>query len=431
LAAPVVVMMWPSRPPAAADSLSFARAPRGGVHHIRLSKLPRTARHEALLNHESTAALMTAPGESGLQLSSGSLPTVTLKDYQDAQYYGEIQLGSPPQSFSVVFDTGSANLWVPSAKCKGFNLPCLLHHRYTSQHSSTYNQDGTPFAIKYGSGSMTGFISRDVLRIGGLEVANTTFAEATTEPGVAFIMSKFDGILGLAFAAISVDGMLPVFDAMVEQRLLAEPLFAFWLSKDPAANQGGVLMLGGVDPAYYTGKLHYVPISRKAYWQFDVEALSVNGKALVTKTSAIADTGTSLLVGPTSDVNKLVQALGLSTGGGAPGMGDDKGGDKGGLPSPTGGQHSIPCAEISKLPPLSFTINGVEFELQAEDYVFKVEAFGKAACLLGVTAMDMPPPAGPLWILGDVFLSKYFTVFDAGNARLGFAPAAATAPAAH
>ena len=81
-----------------------------------------------------------------------------------------------------------------------------------------------------------------------------------------------------------------------------------------AARQGGVLMLGGADSRYYTGDLHYVPLSRKAYWQFDLDSLSVGGSALVTKTSAIADTGTSLLVGPTADVNKLAAARGSDRG---------------------------------------------------------------------------------------------------------------------
>ena len=91
-------------------------------------------------------------------------------------------------------------------------------------------------------------------------------------------------------------------------------------------------------------------------------------------------------------------------------------------------QVALDCAQIDKLPPLSFTIGGREFELGGHEYTLQFDMFGKVSCVLGVTAMDVPPPAGPLWILGDVFLSKYFSVYDFGQDRIGLATATSTPP---
>ncbi|CAN0369430.1 unnamed protein product, partial [Ectocarpus sp. 13 AM-2016] len=83
---------------------------------------------------------------------------VIVKDYQNAQYYGQVEIGTPPQSFEVIFDTGSANLWVAGSKC---GLSCGLHSRYAASKSSTHAEDGRDFEITYASGPVSGSLSAD------------------------------------------------------------------------------------------------------------------------------------------------------------------------------------------------------------------------------------------------------------------------------
>ena len=112
-------------------------------------------------------------------------------------------------------DTGSSNLWVPSSECG--SIACYLHSKYDHSSSSTYKKNGSEFEIRYGSGELSGFVSKDTVTIGDLVIKDQLFAEATNEPGLAFAFGRFDGILGLGYDTISVNGIPPPFYQMIDQ----------------------------------------------------------------------------------------------------------------------------------------------------------------------------------------------------------------------
>ncbi|KAK9833322.1 hypothetical protein WJX81_006416 [Elliptochloris bilobata] len=448
---------------------------------------------------------------------------IPLLDFLDAQYYGEIGLGTPPQFFSVVFDTGSSNLWVPSSECSFLQLACDLHRKFYATKSGTYQGNGTDFAIQYGSGSLAGFFSMDTLSLGSLRIEGQTFAEATKEPGLAFIAAKFDGIMGLAFPEIAVGGARPPFHNAVDQGLVPAPVFSFWLNRNAPDALGGELVLGGVDEKHFTGEHTWAPVTRRAYWQFDLDSIKVPGAPATCAggCQAIADSGTSLLVGPVEEIAEINNAIGArgvlpaecrvlvkqyvpqlmklivtlpgdqvcaavglcqaASGNAANASaaaasastarkllaGAKAGGASGALSNPSpfcqfctvaisyikialanhqtqqqiirtldgacdtlsflgSSQAVVDCAAIPRMPTVTFTIAGRDFDLTPDQYVLRVGAGGQEQCISGFMGLDLPPPAGPLWILGDVFMGAYHTVFDAtpGSERVGFATAA-------
>lgn len=221
---------------------------------------------------------------------------VAVDNYLNAQYFSTIAIGNPPQEFKVVLDTGSSNLWIPSADCS--SIACYLHSKYDHSDSSSYKKNGSDFAIRYGSGAVEGYISQDTVQIGDLKIKDQLFGEATQEPGLAFAFGRFDGILGLGYDTISVNGIVPPFYSMIEQDLLDEPVFAFYLGD---TEQESEAIFGGVDKSHYKGDLVYLPLRRKAYWEVDLDAISFGGEsAEFENTGAILDTGTSLIALPTT-----------------------------------------------------------------------------------------------------------------------------------
>ncbi|EEF50033.1 Aspartic proteinase precursor, putative [Ricinus communis] len=476
---------------------SFLPASSNGLMKISLKKRP--------LDLDSINAARTARQERKTRIAASSMlhspdpDMIPLKNYLDTQYFGEISIGSPPQTFTVIFDTGSSNLWIPSAKCY-FSLACYFHSRYKSSRSTTYIRNGTTCKIRYGTGSIVGFFSQDTVEVGNLVVRNQVFIEATREGSLTFVLAKFDGIFGLGFQEISVGDAVPVWYNMVQQGLVGDPVFSFWLNNDPDAKEGGELVFGGVDEKHYRGKHTYVPVTQKGYWQFNMGDFIIGNHS--------TDSGTSLLAGPTPIVAEINHAIGaegivsaeckevvsqygnliwdLLISGVQPGKvcsqlglctfrgdryesnviesvveeenmeGSSVGDDVlctacemlviwvqnqlkhkqtkeaaleyvnklcESLPSPMG-ESIIDCASTTGMPNIIFTIGDKQFQLTPEQYILKTGEGIASVCISGFMALDVPPPRGPLWILGDVFMRVYHTVFDFGDLQVGFAEAA-------
>ena len=122
--------------------------------------------------------LLCSPHHPLFRLAAGHKELIN--DFQNAQYFGEIEVGTPGQKFNVIFDTGSSNLWIPSKTCEN----CGSHPTYDHDASSTYQKNGTKFNIMYGSGPVSGYLSEDSVAVADISVTDQTFAEIEDVSGL-------------------------------------------------------------------------------------------------------------------------------------------------------------------------------------------------------------------------------------------------------
>ncbi|KAH9362015.1 hypothetical protein HPB48_014954 [Haemaphysalis longicornis] len=305
--------------------------------------------------------------------------------------------------------------------------------KYDSNKSSTYKKDGRKFSIEYGSGIVKGIYSTDVLGVGGGTVQSQTFAEATEARGSIFKAAKFDGLLGLGYPALAEDNVVPVFDNMIKQKLLPKSVFSIYLNRQPNAVPGGEIYFGDINKARYTGDITYTPVTKKSYWQFRMEGDSLHLIGLerlnpgmagsivfdllihsdacrnvkkdktfcIGGCDAVVDTGSSFIEGPKDEIERLNSYLRATE-------------------TPTG-EWRVKCANIPKMPKIIFFIGGKQFTMTAEEYVIQLQTPKKLKCFSGFAVSDTPTKK--FWVLGQVFIGRFYTIFDRASDRLGFANA--------
>ncbi|KAK3168051.1 Vacuolar protease A [Lepraria neglecta] len=392
---------------------AFSGLVHGGVHKLKLEKVSLSEQLEhADINTQADSLYKKYTGQKFMGVRPDAHKDEMFKDtsihldkdnhavpvsnFLNAQYFSEIAIGTPPQTFKVVLDTGSSNLWVPSTECG--SIACYLHTKYDSSASSTYKKNGSEFEIRYGSGSLSGFISQDTVQIGDIKVKGQDFAEATQEPGLAFAFGRFDGIMGLGFDTISVNKIVPPFYKMIDQKLIDEPIVSFYLSNTNNEGDESEAMFGGINKDHYTGNMTKIPLRRKAYWEVDLDAITFgDATAELDNTGIILDTGTSLIALPSTLAELLNKEIGAKKG--------------------FNGQYTVECEKRDSLPDMSFTLTGHNFTIGPYDYILEVQG----SCISSFFGMDFPEPVGPLAILGDAFLRKWYSVYDLGTNSVGLA----------
>ncbi|KAI9209076.1 aspartic peptidase domain-containing protein [Polychytrium aggregatum] len=345
-------------------------------------------------------------------------PIINLANYA---YLAPILIGTPPQYFNVQLDTGSSRLWVEGSSC----TTCKGADKFDSASSSTFSSTGTPESLQYGSGSCSGTLDYDAVNFAGVISTSQIFNDISSVDSVFASQTAegIDGILGLAYnsPAQSDTSQEGVVQTLKRTGVIDQAVFGFWLNGSPTdsvdSNTGGEFTLGGYDSNRFTGSITWLTLDPFLvggttplyyYWSHALTAITINGQstAITDGSLGILDTGTSWIVAPQSHLTNIVLPA---------------------LPSqptynPAYGVYTVDCSVASQFPVIQLALQGNQFSLLPEQYILYFPGNNPPICVFAISAIN----GAPGWILGDVFLRNYYSIYDFDNSRSGLALAVGT-----
>ncbi|KAI0930283.1 hypothetical protein AcV5_007040 [Taiwanofungus camphoratus] len=255
-------------------------------------------------------------------LKSANVPLDDFFLNTDLQWYGNISVGTPPQTISVVFDTGSSTLEFASTQC---GEPCANQVQFNPSKSSTYEDGGETSTIQFATGvgvnpvtsddeyEMTLRSGRDSVTVGGLTAKKVDLYTIINQTA-AFAIDPFSGIQGMSsqaegfFAGLIEQGLpgkqsygFHTTTLVVDTILIREPSALFGMSLTARDVGSAELTIGGYDKSKFQGDLIYADIAGDSggSWEISSPQIAVNGQTdstLKAQRDIIFDSGTSNIV---------------------------------------------------------------------------------------------------------------------------------------
>ncbi|KEI36535.1 uncharacterized protein L969DRAFT_90876 [Mixia osmundae IAM 14324] len=314
----------------------------------------------------------------------------------DMSYYGIVQIGTPPQLFTVQFDTGSADLWVMSSAC---GSGCPSGSKYAAAKSSTGASLKKTFSIAYNDGtSTTGTWMSDAVAVAGISHSAQAFGAVSSLDG-DFSSGPGVGLLGLGFEALSTGNMVPWMQNVIAAHQLSSNIFAMALGRTKSGTQSS-MTVGGVDPSKFSGSISYVNVAgNSGFWTVRLPKITATTSAKKVGGSysvlAVIDSGTTLILAPADQA----RAFWAAVPGSAPVAG-------------AAGYYSYPCS-TKVAASFQFAV-GAAITVAESDMQFATINGKCVGSIVGSASLDT-------WILGAAFMRSAYTVFDVSNSRVGFA----------
>ncbi|EKM60383.1 uncharacterized protein PHACADRAFT_132901 [Phanerochaete carnosa HHB-10118-sp] len=330
------------------------------------------------------------------ELKKRNTGSVSLTDEEDnTEWAGAITIGTPGQSFLIDFDTGSSDLWVPSSDCTSSD--CDGKNKYQVSESSTSSIESGNFSLAYVDGSsVSGPIFTETVTIGGLVAMNQTFSPVTIVSDF-FTGDPTDGILGLAFPALSDLDATPVFNTLIEQGQVTSGEFAFKLTEE-----GSELFLGGVDNTLFTGDIEFHDVNQTSgFWKLPNAQAVVNSNVTNNNFNTIIDSGTTNMFGPPNEVMRFYEAV------------------EGSQPlNESEGYYSFPC---DSPPTFGFRWDdGRLWQVDSAHFNLGPTYNGSSQCVGALAGVDVGLGSNT-WLIGDAFMRNVYSVFSFDKTAVGFA----------
>ncbi|CAE7433129.1 Ctse [Symbiodinium sp. CCMP2592] len=249
------------------------------------------------------------PGSKRARRDMGEMSTEIV---HKTAYWGSIRVGTPAQEFKVIFDTGSGNLILPTAKCTSDG--CARHKKYVPEQSSTSkevtNENGEGSTeITFGTGSITGDFYEDRFCIAESLCSQVRFIGSVEQSAAPFSSTPFDGILGLGFKDLSMGLNFNILDDMYQTGSLPAGQFSVFLTEDGSSE----ITFGGYRPEQLASEVVWAPVTHESYWQVAVQDITFDnsdtGLCGIMGCQVAVDTGTSMLAGPPALVNSLQERV--------------------------------------------------------------------------------------------------------------------------